>query len=91
MTTCEHEWVVFSTAMAKPTIMVQCAICREYGGVQDFTHEEWALAYYAPSWPFRWADSSRVILRADLPKVTPEDVQRWEDFIASKRDAAGGA
>lgn len=84
MNTCDHEWVVFSTAMIKPTILVQCAICREDGGVQDFTQEEWRLAFYAPSMPFRWADSSRVILRDDLPEITPEDVQRWEDFRAGR-------
>ena len=86
MTTCEHEWIVISTALLPPTIMVNCNVCNAFGGVLEHTAEEWALAYYAPSMPFRWADDDRVILLADLPEPTPEDWQRWHDFVSGRRE-----
>ena len=78
---CDHNWVVFSTALMPPTIMVECAECGAYGGVLDHTLEEWNLAFYAPSMPFRWADDSRVILLDDLPEPTPDDMRRLDDFL----------
>ena len=55
----EHEWWVFSTALGEGALMCGCN-CGGFGVVEDPTKEEWSLAYYAPSNPFRWADNSRV-------------------------------
>ena len=55
----EHEWWVFSTCLGDCTIMCGCN-CGAFGVVREHTIEEWQLAFYAPSNPFRWADNSRV-------------------------------
>ena len=81
---CAHEWVVYSTAMVKPTIMVKCQLCGVLAGVQEFTPEEWALAFYAPSMPFRWADSGRVLAEEDLDVGTEEERQMFRDFLDGK-------
>jgi hypothetical protein len=57
---CEHEWVVFSTAMEEGWLMVQCVRCIAHGTVDDQTPEEWDRAYTAPSKPYRWLDGARV-------------------------------
>lgn len=78
---CDHVWIVYSTAMIPPTIMVECAECGALGGVLEHTQEEWGLAYHAPSMPFRWADDSRVILQDDLPEPSPDDFRRLDEFL----------
>lgn len=62
MTQCEHEWVVFSTAIADVCLMLECQKCGAYGTVNDPTAEEWGDAFHAPGNPYRWHDNSRVIL-----------------------------
>ena len=79
--TCKHEWIVYGTALVPAAIMVKCRLCSEWGGVLQHTEEEWALAYYAPSMPFRWADESRVVLGADIPQPTQEQLDRLSRFL----------
>lgn len=57
---CKHEWVVYSTGLCPPTIMLYCEKCELDGFVEDFTQEEWNRAFYAPSSHYRWIDSKRV-------------------------------
>ncbi len=59
----EHEWIVFSTALAEVRIMVQCVECGAHGTVDDPTKDEWADAFHAPSQPYLWDDNSRVTIR----------------------------
>lgn len=59
----DHEWVVFSTALAEGWLMVQCTICGAMGTVDDPTKEEWSQAFHAPSRPYRWQDGLRVTIR----------------------------
>jgi hypothetical protein len=56
----EHEWVVFSTALATVSLMVQCVGCGAWGTVDDPSEEEWSAAFHAPSRPYRWGEGSRV-------------------------------
>jgi hypothetical protein len=60
---CEHEWVVFSTALAEGWLMLQCIKCLAMATVDDPSEEEWSEAFYAPSTPYRWLDDSRVTIR----------------------------
>lgn len=78
---CSHEWIVYSTALVPATIMLKCHLCGERGGVLEHTREEWALAYYAPTWPFRWADESRVVLDKDIPEPTQEQLDLLARFL----------
>lgn len=59
----EHEWVVFSTALAQGWLMLQCVRCGRHGTVDDPSKKEWSDAYHAPSAPYRWADDGRVTRR----------------------------
>src|SRR5579884_2769794 len=59
----EHEWVVFSTALQEVCLLVQCAECTALGIVPDPSRDEWAKAFYAPQRPYRWHDSSRVVVK----------------------------
>ena len=79
--TCKHEWIVYSTALVPATIMLQCRLCGKRGGVLQHTVEEWSLAYYAPSMPFRWADESRVLLEQDIPEPTQEQIDMLARFL----------
>jgi hypothetical protein len=60
---CEHQWMVFSTALKEVCLMVSCARCRMFGVVEDPTAEEWKEAFHAPSSPYRWHDNSRVVTK----------------------------
>jgi len=64
---CDHEWVVFSTALNEGCLMVQCVICGAHGSVDDPAADEWNEAFYAPSNPYRWMDYERVNIRGVLP------------------------
>jgi hypothetical protein len=55
-----HEWVVFSTALADVSLMVRCDGCGAWGTVDDPSAEEWSEAFHAPTKPYRWNDGSRV-------------------------------
>lgn len=63
----EHEWVVFSTALAECWLMLECAGCGASGIVPDPTREEWAKAFHAPPSPYRWCDNNRVVVKSELP------------------------
>ena len=52
--TCNHSWMVFSTAVATGQIMVECELCEATGTVDAHTRAEWQAAFYAPSNPYRW-------------------------------------
>ena len=60
---CEHEWVVFSTALAEVCLMLQCVKCHAMGSIDDPSKEEWAEAFNAPARPYRWNDPTRVRIR----------------------------
>ena len=83
--TCKHEWIVRGTLLVPATIVLQCHLCGESGGVLEHTTEEWALAYYAPSWPFRWADESRVVLDKDIPEPTQEQLDMLSRFLKGEQ------
>ena len=52
--TCDHSWMVFSTAVATGQIMVECELCEAVGTVDTHTRAEWQAAFHAPSNPYRW-------------------------------------
>lgn len=56
----EHEWVVFSTALAEVSLLVRCVVCGARGMVDDPSEAEWSEAFHSPSKPYRWVDGSRV-------------------------------
>lgn len=64
---CDHEWVVFSTAIQDVCLMLQCVICGAHGSVDDPTAEEWSEAYHAPAQPYLWTENDRVNVRGVLP------------------------
>ena len=57
---CKHKWIVYSTALCPPTIMVHCGKCDKCGGITDYEMEEWYRAFSASSEPYPWQDNSRV-------------------------------
>jgi hypothetical protein len=61
----DHEWVVFSTALADRYLMVQCVECGLMGSIDDPSEEEWDEAFHAPSRRYRWRNDSRITLRGD--------------------------
>lgn len=60
---CDHEWVVFSTALQDVCLLVECVKCCALGTVGDPSEEEWCDAFYAPEKPYGWPDKSRVTVR----------------------------
>jgi len=62
ISSCQHEWGVFSTVLEDVALLVQCVECGAYGKVCDPTAEEWQQAFHAPSNPYRWPDNDRVEL-----------------------------
>jgi len=70
MTGCEHEWMVFSTALTERCLLLGCSKCTASGSVDKPTKEEWSQAYYAPSNPYRWYDNSRVTMHNSNHKAT---------------------
>jgi len=65
---CEHEWWVFSTAIADVCLMLYCSKCNAYGTVDDPTKAEWAAGFYAPSDNYRWCENDRVHIRGEMPE-----------------------
>ena len=59
-TTCEHDWEVYSTALAQGYLEVMCRRCGLLGDVTDPSKEEWTRAYHAPSNPYSWTEPNRV-------------------------------
>ena len=86
----QHEWVVFSTALADCCLMVQCVDCCEMGTIDDPSEKEWSEAYYAPSRPYRWVDESRIrpLGVAPLHVVRAEKKARRCDCPFSQADLA---
>ncbi len=60
---CNHEWVVFSTALQEVCLMVECVECGAFGTVDDPTKQEWRRAFSASSHPYGWAAKERVTVR----------------------------
>ena len=60
---CDHEWVVFSTALNEICLLVQCVQCGAVRTVDSPSKAEWSEAFHAPSRPYRWHDASRVTIR----------------------------
>lgn len=60
---CNHEWVVFSTALQEVCLMVECVECGAFGTVDDPTSDEWRRAFRAPSRPYKWDAKERVTVR----------------------------
>ena len=58
--TCEHEWTVYSTALAQVCLELYCNKCAIHGAVLDPSAEEWSQAFEAPSKPYRWHENERV-------------------------------
>ena len=69
--TCQHSWVVFSTALEEGWLMVQCTKCGLHGTVDDPTMEEWSRAYHAPSAPYPWTEESRITLHPEA-RIAPD-------------------
>ena len=62
---CKHDWWVYSTSICPPRIMLECKKCHKKGRVDNYTPKEWKKAFYSPSRPFKWGDSTRVIIKGD--------------------------
>jgi hypothetical protein len=66
----QHEWVVYSTALAEGWLMLQCVECGGMGTIDDPSPQEWSDAFHAPSRPYRWHEGTRVTVRATAsPRV----------------------
>ena len=59
-------WMVYSTALCPPTILVLNDETEQYGTITDFSREEWNAAYYAPSNPYPWPDIDRIIATKEV-------------------------
>lgn len=60
---CEHEWMVYPTAMAQVFwMMLECEKCRALGTIQDPTKAEWSVGLRSPSKSYRWHDNNRVVI-----------------------------
>ncbi len=81
---CSHQWMVYSTALCPPTILVTCSACRTFGQVRDYTRAEWAAAFFAPGNPYQWHNGERVHQGATSPMTpfpsTPDLLSRIADF-----------
>jgi hypothetical protein len=65
---CDHEWVVFSTALHDVYLMVVCVNCGVNGTVNDPSEDEWRRAFRAPSRPYKWEAKKQVSVLG-FPKV----------------------
>ncbi len=81
----QHEWVVFSTALAEGWLMLQCVRCGTHGTVNDPTSDEWSAAFYAPDQPYQWKDDARVTVRGKGPAYvlpcSPKSIMSATDEI----------
>jgi hypothetical protein len=90
---CNHNWVVFSTALEEGWLMVQCLTCAAGGTVDDPSAAEWRAAFHAPSRPYRWTYPARVTLRVPpgsalyVESVNGEPIpsSRWKTFQARNK------
>ena len=64
---CQHEWVVYSLALAEGWLMLQCVECGLMGTVENPSKEEWSQGFNAPSTPYRWLDEARVVHKQPAP------------------------
>lgn len=78
---CEHDWVVYSTALAEVWLMLECFDCGAHGSVDDPSKEEWSAAFSAPSNPYRWDDKSRVTIRGRWPDTIRHIVPLYKEHI----------
>ena len=62
----KHKWIVYSTSLCPPTIMVYCD-CGADGWIKDFTEEEWDAAFYAPSNNYPYEGKGKVTIRKTVP------------------------
>lgn len=56
-----HIWFIYSTAVNDGVLLAKCFHCNSYGSVDNPTKEEWSKAFHAPSNPYRWYETDRVI------------------------------
>lgn len=71
MANCDHDWQVYSTAIATGCLMLSCPKCGADAIVAHPTRREWRRAWYAPSMPYRWdgaADRVTIVLPATEPE-----------------------
>ena len=59
---CNHQWIVYSTSICPPTIMVYCQKCDKLGYVENYTEDEWHEAFYAPDDNYPWQGKGKVKL-----------------------------
>lgn len=59
----KHKWMVYSTALCPPSLMVKCS-CGRSGYAKKVGSDNWAKAYYAPrqSYPLNRDLVSKVII-----------------------------
>lgn len=62
---CDHEWIVFSTAIIDRCLLLECTKCKAFGIVPHPTSEEWNAGFYAPEKPYRWYENSRVEIQTE--------------------------
>jgi hypothetical protein len=86
---CEHQWWVYSTAIADPPkIMVQCRLCKVLGSTEHYTKGEWGQAYHAPSEPYEWEGTVEHIGQHDNELASgipaPED-KNWNELMGDRK------
>jgi len=59
---CKHEWNVEEAIVGEVSLGLMCWKCMTSGKIMNPTEQEWADAYHAPSKPYAWTDSSRVVV-----------------------------
>lgn len=92
-----REWEVVGIAMGHvpPSIMLQCRRTKALAYVEDYSRDEWAKAYHAPSAPYLWNDLGRVILSSNVQGKTREELDQgyatFEDGLKADAVALKGA
>lgn len=92
MDDCQHNYMVFSTALTEGWLMLQCRECGAHATVEKPTPAEWQAAFHAPSAPYPWPHNDRVTPHPEVPRTrgpfAPSGTARME-YAARIRRAKG--
>jgi hypothetical protein len=69
------DWWVYSTASEDRSLLVEDRNSGDRGYVPDPTKTEWNAAFHAPSNPYPWHDTSRVIVDNETAAPFSDEVK----------------
>ena len=81
----QRNWWVYSTALSDRSLLVEDRNSGERGYVPDPSKDEWDRAFRAPSKPYPWNDSSRVIVDNETAAAFSDDVKAAALEMVGKR------